>query len=250
MNHGTRSAYVKGCRCEDCTTANRRYAKTHGMYGTDLIDAGPVRAHLAQLRAAGVGRRTIAAESGVALTVVSRLLGIDTSKPATRVRIDTAARLLAVKPSAARVVEPLGARRRLQALTALGWSQHALARMLDTTPGHINVMLHGTGGAMYASTAARIAALYDELCGTPGPSKRSATTARLNGWLPPAAWDDIDTDDAAEAAAHVRYGRESLTREERGFIVAAIGRGLSAAEVGREYGLTKRSVQRIVQEAS
>lgn len=98
--HGTRSRYVKGCRCDACTVANREYAK--GRYhaqkaglSNGLVKADDARAHLALLRRCGVGLRTVADVAGVGRSVLQRITrGL-------RARADVVRRVLEVGPEAA-----------------------------------------------------------------------------------------------------------------------------------------------------
>lgn len=199
MSHGTRASYVKGCKCAPCRAANARYAKL-AKYRADkgitvLVDAAPVKAHLEQLRAAGIGKRTIAARSGVALTVISRLIGIDTSRPARRVHPDTARKLLAVTVddhADGSFTDALGARRRLQALVALGWTQTEIATRIGWTTANLNRITLGHVAQVTRATHTLIDELYEQLSMRPGPSTRAQGVARRRGWVPPLAWDDID----------------------------------------------------------
>ncbi|MBL8909852.1 MAG: hypothetical protein JNM17_04020 [Archangium sp.] len=98
--HGSRSRYVKGCRCEPCTVANREYAK--GRYhaqkaglANGLVKADDARAHLALLRRCGVGLRTVADVAGIGRSVLQRITrGL-------RARADVVRRVLDVGPEAA-----------------------------------------------------------------------------------------------------------------------------------------------------
>lgn len=94
-------------------------------------------------------------------------------------------------------VPAIGTRRRLQALAALGWSQREIARRLDVTQAQVHLWATDTGPTfVLATTAAPIAALYEQLCMTPGPAARTRAYAAAAGWAPPLAWDD-DIDDPA-----------------------------------------------------
>lgn len=92
------------------------------------------------------------------------------------------------------MVPSIGIRRRLQALAALGWT----LQEVDTRLGHersYSSKLAGTTGPIYATTAAEVTALYDDLSMTVPTgwiADRQRRQAKLRGWLPPLAWDDID----------------------------------------------------------
>jgi hypothetical protein len=77
--HGTRAAYVKDrCRCAACTAANTaasRIATRERIYGRwrPYVDAGPVREHIAALRAAGIGVERIAHLAGLSVSHIREL---------------------------------------------------------------------------------------------------------------------------------------------------------------------------------
>lgn len=78
--HGTRACYVNhGCRCDECRTANREYARNYyraariGANPGRLVPAAPVREHLLHLSEQGVGKRRVAELSGVASSVVDKI---------------------------------------------------------------------------------------------------------------------------------------------------------------------------------
>lgn len=87
--HGTRACYVfgpnpgrgKGCRCEPCREANRAYARLRDrqsrhpeVWGsTDLVSAATAREYLQELQEIGIGRRRVAAVTGVSQSVLVRI---------------------------------------------------------------------------------------------------------------------------------------------------------------------------------
>jgi hypothetical protein len=93
-------------------------------------------------------------------------------------------------------VPALGAQRRVRALQALGHSRKVIANRIGyTNNGAMSYLMQAE--TMQAETAAKIAAVYDELCMVVptgvGP-KRARTWAKKFGFVPPLAWDDIDND--------------------------------------------------------
>jgi hypothetical protein len=91
-------------------------------------------------------------------------------------------------------VPPLGATRRIQALTALGWTRDQLQQQI--APGvSLNHVARGLYDSMHAHRWHAIDELYQRLCMTPGPSTIGATRAAARGYHPPLAWDDIDCPD-------------------------------------------------------
>lgn len=259
MSHGTRSAYKDGCKCEPCRLANSRYSKLQryrSLTGfVTLVDAGPVKAHVAMLRASGVGRRTIAMRAGVSLTVIDRLVGINTEKPANRVRPDTARRILAVgtgdlAPGAH--VDTTGTSRRLQGLVAIGWTQTELARRIGWSVSNLNTLARAGRPYVTVDTARLVAVLYDELSMTPGPSGRARSVASRHGWLPPLAWDDEQLDDPSHEPEDVRRkgisgGGSGITLED---IEDAREQGYrTARQIGWRLGVSRDAVQQILSRA-
>lgn len=89
--HGTRTRYRKGCRCEQCTEANRAYtAYRRRLASVVEPDPGEVRAHLDRLVDAGLGLGRIAQLAGVTKRTVVRIQAGAVPK------VDTANRILTV----------------------------------------------------------------------------------------------------------------------------------------------------------
>lgn len=208
------------CRCRRCPPCRAALAraerdryrlKAYGQWNP-FTDAAPVRAHVTVLQAYGVGAPAIARAAGVSEAVVHRLLwGRPGRAPTRKMRHDTAARLLAVRPSPALFpskapIDATGTRRRLRALIAIGHSRIALADRLCIIPTNLNRIIRT--GRVHATTARAVAALYDELWDTPPDestpeaarrASRARKEAAARGWPPPLAWDDDQIDDPAAA---------------------------------------------------
>lgn len=282
--HGTRVAYVADrCRCLACTDANRRDAKrrrTAIAYGkwTGMVDAAPSRAHIAQLRATGLSLQGIAAQSGVGYGTIARIIYGDPSRkqpPNARVRTDTQRRLLEVRIETVELtdrsrIDAAGTRRRLQGLAALGWPLPTLALRLGRSPGNLSRTL--TAATVTVANARAIAALYDTLHDTLPPTRtpseqaaaaKTRAQATHAGWLPPLAWDDIDSDQDAQvhhfdepnddhawldeiAVERAMNGdRVRLTRLERDEAIARLTRrGVSARCIAELLGTSSRNVVR------
>lgn len=227
--HGTRVAYVKDrCRCAACTAANtaasntRHRQQTFGRWAP-FVDAAPVREHVHQLRAAGIGTDQIAALAGVSPSHVRALIYPTHAgrPPISRVRPATADRVLSVTAqdtnrAARSLLDATGTRRRLQALMATGWTLHRLAEQLSRTPANLRRTL--AAEQVTAATAGAVRGLYDQLENTAPPADSDADRADARscrddalarGWLPPLAWDDIDTD-ADPAPAPATAAEESV----------------------------------------
>jgi hypothetical protein len=241
--HGTRARYVSGpdehgvpgagCRCAGCSAANRAEAAKRErliLYGQwqPYVDAGQARAHVAALSAAGIGWKRAAELAGVPTGSISKLLfGAPGGRPPSRrIRPETERKILAVTAaeeslSPGALVDATGARRRLQALVALGYSQAVLAGRL----GQLRANFTGTmtRERLTAGTVRVVRQLYDELWDkqpdesthrTRISASRARNYAQARGWPVPLAWDEPEIDDPAAGPA------EGWRRSERTTIPA------------------------------
>ncbi|WP_162830358.1 hypothetical protein [Amycolatopsis palatopharyngis] len=191
-----------GVRRRMCESHYRRTLRM-GLCG--LVDAAPVRRHVTALRELGWTWRQIATTAGTSTWAPYNIV----HGPAARVWPDTEKALLSVPltpQGSHRGVDAIGARRRVQALGWMGWSVPEIERRCGVAPCTLYRLL--LKGRLSYSLAQRVAAVYDELSLVQGPSKQSATKARISGHAPPLAWDD-DTIDDPEA---VPQGMETSRR--------------------------------------
>lgn len=261
--HGTRRAYVADrCRCARCRQANTLAARertTAIAYGIwpGLVDAGPARAHIQTLRAAGLSLKHVATLSGVARGTLDALVYGEPSRqspPTARVHSKTEQRLLAVRfeitalPMTARIVAT-GSRRRLQALAVLGWSIPALAARTALTERTLRATL--TAKSVSVATATEIAAHFDQLGHTQPPAGSAAERdaacvqarqARAAGWRPPQAWEDIDSE-PEEATAEPEPGPAEIGEELMDEI--AIERAISGEPVTLTAAERREAVARL-----
>lgn len=104
--HGTHAGYsCDRCRCNPCRTANRLYEQArlrNLLYGRTPwhYDMQPVRDHIAALRAAGYGTRTIADIADVDRKQIQRIIagrgGHDPRPPAAKIQKAVAEAILAI----------------------------------------------------------------------------------------------------------------------------------------------------------
>lgn len=214
---GTYASYkLDGCRCYPCGLVRSEYEMNRQRaiaYGTwqPFVDATPVRTHVEHLRLCGIGLRRLAELSGVQRSVLVKLMkGSAGRAPSRRVRPHTATALLAVEPTLDNLaghtpVDATGARRRVQALTVMGWSWGQLANRLDVRLANFHTQVKSA--RVSAKFARQVRDLYEQLWDVPPPqttpaerqaAARSRNRAKAAGWLPPADWDDdlIDVPDA------------------------------------------------------
>jgi hypothetical protein len=137
---GTRSKYVRGCRCEPCTVANRYYARnldrhhrrvTHGIEEpvVRFVDATEAREHLLWLRSFGVGKRTVNKLTGIGVTTLWEITKGETLK----VHPDTETKILDLwrdTRNNAMIVDASQTWKRITWLQQQGWSKARIAREL------------------------------------------------------------------------------------------------------------------------
>ena len=129
--HGTRARYQgDGCRCRPCCVANAAYAaEQRKQHEPGYVDAGPVAAHLADLRRRGMGVERIAMTSGVSDATIWRIVG-----GAPSVLRATAETLLEVpfRPSLGSIVSSVQAWRYVRLIQKDGYTLDAIKTAVGT----------------------------------------------------------------------------------------------------------------------
>lgn len=138
--HGTPASYARGCRCFPCRIAESHYnrgVRAELAAGNGRTrDAGRARRHLQQLAAAGLGKRTVAAITGLDVRTLymirsgrvrsifrnteERILGVEIAVDITRLRATCR-------------VESGATRKRIARLLEEGFTKKELARRLGYT---------------------------------------------------------------------------------------------------------------------
>jgi hypothetical protein len=158
-----------------------------------------------------------------------------------------------------------GTRRRLQALTAMGWSPPELG-VLTGLNDQVILRLRAANDArtVLFQTRDAVTAVYDDIWATRSTGRhqlRMRNLARRHGWLPPLAWDDDSIDDPAatpnlgtapavdldEVAIReaIAGRRVPLTRAERREAVTRMTDArYSAQEIAARLGTYQRQVTR------
>ena len=215
--HGTYARSVSGCelQCTPCKKAKRDYSRRRARliaYGqwAPWVDADPVRIHVKELQALGLGTPRISRAAGLAQSVLNRLLYGEPhlNRPPTRsMRPEIAQRILAVSATSGPLagvvrVDATGTRRRLQALIYLGWTMEQLGADIGASATAVYRSLRNP--KVSADRAASVAELYDRLwdqrprAATPHErttASKARNMAAARGWAPPMAWDDDTIDD-------------------------------------------------------
>ncbi|CAM2953906.1 hypothetical protein [Skermania piniformis] len=250
---GRSSPRLRRGLCAACYGTRRERDIAYGRWESQRVPADPVRAHVAALRAAGMSLAVIRARAGVSRTALSALrLGRPErgTPPPAYVMAGTARAVLAVPipgdPAqvAARgaLVDATGARRRLRALVAAGWTHTELAHRLGTTVSHVGRTLHAD--RVTARRADDIAKLYAELQMRPGPSVRARRHAARHDWPLPLEWDEDTIDDPDTEPVRSRHTAASTRRERIERVAELTAAGLSAKRIADRLGVTQRAVTR------
>lgn len=240
--HGTNACYVLDrCRCGPCSKAasdaesERKRLKAYGRYHK-YVNAYPVRLHLAELAAYGIGLKQVSKISGVSTGTLSKLVfGVYASTgtgggcrgpgklvrpPSRRVLRRTAERIYAVEPIPANLgagqvdhERTPAARTHLRALVALGWSMSELGRRLGMHHECNAVRLvEEDERAIQRGTVDQIEKLYAELSMNLPPqtnrlqraaASRARNLAAARGWLPPLALDEFGDETGCTGEADV-----------------------------------------------
>ncbi|WP_055693753.1 hypothetical protein [Streptomyces prasinopilosus] len=206
--HGT---YARGngspgrrppCPCPPCREAKLKTRKrlnvARQLGRAARVDATPALEHLRKLRVT-MSWSQIQAATGCD----DRGLQLLISGQRTEINRTTQDKILAVapgaEPSPGMYIDATGPRRRLQALSMLGYSGRHIAILLATSEKRVHTIANGSQPSVRYGLVRRINDLYDQLSQTPAPAGRSRTRvirhALDNRWAPPSAWDDDTIDD-------------------------------------------------------
>lgn len=275
------------CKCRDCKDRRNAHdrARRAARGGPSMYtDAEPVRHHVRALMAQGMGRKRIAKAAGVADQTVGNLLygNSRSNKKPRRIHVMNAKRLMAVEFDCdhlgdGSVIDGTGVRRRLQALVVQGWTHKAIADRLDRAPSQVNALLKGYRSRVTMGTFREVVELHREWWDQEPPQvtdtqrrgvRRAKTLAAKYGYMPTAAWDDID--DAAEEprvdaepdpdyvdtvrvwnVIAGRTGPAELSRAERREAAKMLlNAGYKPTTVGGRLNMSHHSVRRVLDEVA
>ena len=202
-------------------------------------DAEQVRAVILQLVGEGFSYEAVGASVGVSGTTC-RNIATGRSQQIKRTAAErleglSRAGVIAATPPFG-VVPIVGTRRRIEALMSLGW------RIGDISD-RAGISLYGhyeNASGVARSTHDAVAAVYEQLWQTPGPSSITRQRARAAGWAPPMAWDDIDDPQAEPCVGAEGQRRDAIVEDVEWLLSTA--HGLQAAI--ERLGLKQQSLER------
>ena len=180
--------YVAGC--EGCQAQNRAYLRAwkKGHRMGHMVDSTPAREHIATLVEAGYSLSSIARRSGVSLSAIYNLSrGVNPT-----IHVDTSEAILGTRAGDAVMVPAVGVHRRLQHLALMGWSAGRLAGELGVTQQMVSLLMIGKTRQVHVTTFEKVRVFFSANWQDDGGSTRAKGYARRNGYVPAAAWDDID----------------------------------------------------------
>lgn len=129
------------------------------------------------------------------------------------------------------IVDSTGARRRVYALHALGWSRADISAASGVSEQGIKASL--ARAALTRRKHDAICRAYDALSMQLGPSQWHRSLARGRGWAPPLAWDDDAIDDPAAKPNTGHTNGHGKGSGRRGFASRLPDPDILVAEVNR-----------------
>lgn len=154
------------------------------------------------------------------------------------------------------IIDATGTIRRLQALAAIGWSGPELGARLGYRPSNaaqrVADLRNPRSGRVFATSARAVAALYERLSGTPGPSDKTRARAHAAGWAPPLLWEDADIDnpDAQPLPDDQPRGRGRSARIDLADIDHLQQQGYQLHAIAARLGVNTASIRRAKQRAA
>lgn len=248
LRHGEGRCYRQGCRRTECRTAyrtERKIADYRAACGIKNPDCAHVAAHLRRLLASGRTRLDIAAEACVSERAIRLYLdGLRQPRPS------NARALLAVKPlSQTPRVPTVGTARRIQALAHQGWAIKHTAPAIGCSWSYFFEILRGDYATMPREIAEAVEQLARRFHGTRGPSGQSRAAARRNGWVPLAAWDDIDDpNEVPSLGVDDELGRNELAAYRRQEIAHLTSFGIPDQDIAARLGISDSTVQQQIRD--
>lgn len=196
--HGSYAGYQEHRKtdtaaCADCQEAKRIYVKRMKLRVAKGIHTRAPISEEAWAKVQAWNPEQLARATGMRATTINH---IRSRGPEGLILVATEQRILAAVPA----FTTIGIRRRIQALSAIGYSCSRIAAEVGSWPDAIRRIRRGARDGIYTRHEFGLAVcrVYDRLQATPLPPSKSATRARneaeTNGWVSAMGWDDIDHD--------------------------------------------------------
>lgn len=212
--HGTRTGYVKGCKCGACSEANRvKQAERAALAAaggptTDLVDAAAARDHLATLKGPDITQKALARACGLNVKTIAGLMCGDTR----RILPETESAICALSAADVRDAAAPGARvdaaatwELLDDMIARRWPKSWIARELG-----LGATLQLRRNTVTAVNADKVAELARRLGNRVAPPRRyRAPIPPLHELLAadhPLSCGDVDAEAFAWARSLLRQG--------------------------------------------
>lgn len=188
--HGTRSRYNSGCRCDECRRANREYERRRTMMKvavecgapSPMVDAEPVRRRITDLLAAGYSRREICRISGLSRSTLRAITTAHhrSGKPVRMVRRETKDAIFAIRGNRSLSGHQLVSARwmadQVARYRSLGVSVAELSRVTGIDRQVLDGLVHGSRRKVNAST------LHAFVKAKPALDATLADHERREGW--------------------------------------------------------------------
>ncbi|MFJ9558230.1 hypothetical protein ACIRPH_30870 [Nocardiopsis sp. NPDC101807] len=215
--------YKSGCGHDECRRhwnayeMNRKRQIAYGRW-EPYVDAAPAREHVLWLIAEGVPiKNLVPIYPTVHVLVYGR--PAEGQSPTKRMRRESADALLAVRPTLDMLgerarIDGAGARRRVWAMCALGYSLAEQARRMGSTVFRFRQLL--ADDTVTVGFYRRVVALYDDVSMVRPEgwvADKTRRWAAAQGHLPPLAWDD-DLIDLPEADLQVELSRRVAAMDD------------------------------------
>ncbi|MFD5564502.1 hypothetical protein [Kitasatospora griseola] len=233
------------------STKHATYLRRTGVRATTTPDTAA--RHIHRLRAHGLRDPQIATAARIGIATVYRIAR--RHGPITRA---VERRILEVPmPADAGIanctatVAAVGTVRRLQALVVNGYPPAVIALRLGMPRQRLHDLLHGRHQRAAVHTAARVSHLYLEWWDQPAEQRvtsaaaeRARTIATAHGWMPAAAWDDID-DPAVEPDLGGNVSRvQAVVEDTAELVLEGLSREGIAARLGIQWDAVRQAHRR------
>jgi hypothetical protein len=243
------------CRLPECVERfntwqrNRARAVAAGTW-QPFIDATPVREHLLKLYAAGFTIQRVSDRTGIDWNTVRLYTQPAVKQGRGMIRqttVEVQAKILAipVEPVLPGRVDPTGTRRRIQALSAIGWPLKELGPHIGIQPDHVRRVLTRTQ-QVYGATAQATIEAYERLRRSKprryGVSDigvgRALRNAKQHKWAPPKYWDQHPgAIDDPHFEPMYRVTRRELIAQDAHWVMTTAG--LDRAAAAERLGVDK-----------